>query len=308
MPQVPDAGHPSMTGLSNLKAPWQGGISFGRSGVGAGPGPASPRRQTFPVSGSAVPGPGAYSPQLSARLHSPRACPVTSFGSTSTGRLEAAGKPITPGPGTYEPQSSIDSTTSREARRSRRSSDVGSRGVGFGSGSDRPVAISPRQRSASPDSSSGTLSRRSEWFGSSPTTVGPGAYSPTGLAKSPKSLKFSASSRFADTRAPSPGPGSYEQTKSPGAAFRSSDRGLRFSEASPRPSLAKVCRSSKSMLTPGPGSYELASAGSFAELASAAGVASARRTKGYTIGVRAKETSERSPGPGDYGGHYTQFK
>jgi len=316
----PDAGNPYMAVPSTIKASPR--FSFSRAGLGSpvphrtgSPGPlagdyvpgcpgstskmssspnisfTSSRTGRLSHSATSVPGPGSYEPKAFMKKSSkPHAWP---FGqSTSTGRLEKAAS-STPGPGAYEPPSVsvMSPVTSPRADRVRPMSGSGAENPGFGSSVARK--ISPRGgRASSPSvSTSANGASGARWCGNTPGEVGPGTYERKPLQRKAPSARFPTSPRFGGSRPSSPGPGSYElETREA--------KGCPFGATGARPSLAGVCRATGTTVTPGPGSYEVGFATDSTRVSSQA----------YSMYGRAKDTSQPSPGPGDYGGAHTMFR
>lgn len=312
----PDAGQPYMAVPSTIKATPR--YSFSRAGLGSqmpnsphqpgSPGPlagdyvpgcpgstskmpsspnisfTSSRTGRLSHSATLVPGPGSYeSKALMSKSSKPHSWP---FGqSSSTGRLEKAPS-STPGPGAYEPPPLGGMSPATSPRGDR----------GFGSSTARK--ISPRlhshggPRASSPRSANGASGSR--WCGNTPGEVGPGAYDRPVQQQTAPSPKFPTSPRFGSSRQASPGPGSYD----PELRQANQAKTCRFGATGARPSLANVCRSTGAAATPGPGSYEVGYATDTTKLAPQA----------FSMSGRSKETSQSSPGPGDYGGSPTMFR
>lgn len=306
MPRVAPAGqgaaYPAMTRVSTIKAGPKfsfgtaglrtafsprdaGGCGAKESSVGSQAAQASPRGP-IPVKSLQTPGPGAYEVKPVEKQNTQASWP---FGcSTQLGRLETP-REITPGPGDYE--SKPGAMRGRQYRGAGRPQSNGLEAQGFGSSTARKIA-SPR--SLSPSASVQSTKPSSTWNTGTPGDVGPGTYNADKLSLARAAgARFGASHRFSPPeRTGAPGPGSYENTK------KSLTKGHQFGNSVvSRNSIVDASSTKPGATTPGPAYYDTVPATRSTK----------KRMPGFSMPGRGKETRETSPGPADYGGHYTLF-
>lgn len=306
MPRVAPAGqgaaYPAMTKVSTIKAGPKfsfgtaglrtafsprdaGGCGAKESSVGSQAAQASPRGP-IPVKSLQTPGPGAYEVKPVEKQNTQASWP---FGcSTQLGRLETP-REITPGPGDYE--SKPGAMRGRQYRGAGRPQSNGLEAQGFGSSTARKIA-SPR--SLSPSASVQSTKPSSTWNTGTPGDVGPGTYNADKLSLARAAgARFGASHRFSPPeRTGAPGPGSYENTK------KSLTKGHQFGNSVvSRNSIVDASSTKPGATTPGPAYYDTVPATRSTK----------KRMPGFSMPGRGKETRETSPGPADYGGHYTLF-
>lgn len=243
--------------------------TLGGAGGGFLSSPRNPERRI-----PETPDPGHYSardPSATSKMnHSPR----HGFGSLDTGRTNL-GKEAVPGPGAYE-----------------KAEDLTEHATTFG-GAPRVKEFKPRTESPDPGhynavdpASTSRMSKQSGYgWGTSDTgriLNGDSRKSPNEKGPTPQPPK--------SPRISNPGPGSYnvvdyQDGGQRGAAARS------FGSEASRPSLGLQSRSS--LATPGPGTY----------------VRGSKIGEGpkYSMRSRSAEKSKSTPGPGQYGGSWTQF-
>lgn len=294
--------YPAMTKVSTIKAGPK--FSFGTAGLKAtftprpdggfaakessvGSHATSPRGPVpvVPVKSLYTPGPGAYEVKPVEKRNTQASWP---FGcSTQLGRLETP-REITPGPGDYEAK---PGAMRGRHRASGRQQNNGVEAQGFGSSTARKIA-SPR--SLSPSASIQSTKPSSNWNGGTPGEVGPGSYNNDKLSLARAAgARFGATHRFSPPeRTAAPGPGSYETSN------KSLTKGHQFGNSAVSRNCVVDETSTKSgVATPGPAHYDTV----------AATRSTKKRMPGYSMPGRGKETRETSPGPADYGGHYTLF-
>eukprot|EP00435_Cladocopium_sp_Y103_P046767 s2755_g13.t1 len=179
----------------------------------------------------------------------------------------------------------------RQYRGAGRPQSNGVEAQGFGSSTARKIA-SPR--SLSPSASVQSTKPSSTWNSGTPGDVGPGTYNADKLSLARAAgARFGASHRFSPPeRTGAPGPGSYENTK------KSLTKGHQFGNSVvSRNSIVDASSTKPGATTPGPAYYD----------AVAATRSTKKRMPGFSMPGRGKDTRETSPGPADYGGHYTLF-
>lgn len=209
----------------------------------------------------------------------PRTSPKWSFG----GRRNAGDRPSTPGPGAYDGGSAKIRCPSYGFGTSSRDCSRPSTAPGPGQyGKERPSSAGPRYGFGSSTRGASSLSG----------TPGPGSYQPNFAATRLDAPKYTATPRrdLGRGRNDTPGPGTYQARQRPESA-KSPEWGFGTS--------GRVDLSNS--YSPGPGSYS-----------NQPGIGDGSQGPKYTVRPRidpAGHTSglADSPGPGTYGGQFTQF-
>lgn len=221
------------------------------------------------------PDPGHYLQRDPSHTSKMPSSPRAGFGSLDTGRLNLA-KEGTPGPGSYAHREVMNEQT-----------------TSFGN-SERMKGLKPRTESPDPghyspvDPTSTSKMARQGGYG--------WGTSDTGRFYGEEGAKIAAtngSPRLGSPKSPrsnTPGPGSYNVVEYNGSQNGGNVRG--FGGTASRPSLAQHTRAALS--TPGPGTY-------------VKGTLLGETGPKFSMGSRQGEKMKSTPGPGEYGGHWTQF-
>lgn len=263
----------SMLGLSNIRRSPRWSLQPRRP-------PISPRKDlSFPNAMAYDPAP----PEVTSRMAK---APCYPFCSSDTGRLVP--EVFRTGQAGRKGDATRSSTSSPAPQRVALKSVRHSISLGFGSGSpSRP--ISPRLTPRAAPNNGGLVDELLDGGES----LGPGSYNlPVVFGKSPH---YSIKPRREPPGDQVPGPGTYEQVD---MIFQDTPRSQWcLYKCAQRPNMGKPTRLARSNSEmPGPGDYIQAKRSSIGE-----GVS-------YTIRSRPKETVNNVPGPGTYGGSWTQFK